>query len=68
MEIKTDATKIYEYMKKHNLTKKEFCKLCEISVGVLRKIEKGQTNFSSLAMIKIAKVTGLKISDIVFCC
>lgn len=68
MEIKIDMTKIYDFMKKNNLTKTGFCKLCGISIGVLHKLEKGQTNFNSLAMIKIAKVTGLKISDIVLCC
>ncbi len=66
MEIKIDMIKIYDFMKKNNLTKTGFCKLCGISIGVLYKLEKGQTNFSSLAMVKIAKATGIKISEMVF--
>ncbi len=33
---------IDEYLNKNNLTKKEFCKICNVSENVLRSIYKGK--------------------------
>ena len=62
--IRFNIDLIENYIKKHNLSKKEFCRLCGISCFVLQKIFKQQNNINIIALFKIAKVLGIKISEI----
>ena len=51
--IKTNL--IEEYITKNNLSKIEFCKRCNISYSVLKKILKNKKNFRINSLFKIAK-------------
>ena len=45
---------ITEYIKTNHLTKKEFCKQCEISTSTFYKIMEGK-NFNLISLFRIAK-------------
>ncbi len=51
---------ISDYIKNNNLTKKEFCKQCNISKSTFYKIMAGK-NYYLIALFKIAKKMGVKI-------
>lgn len=54
-------TEIFEnYMKEHNLTKTNFCKLCGINVSTFNRIVSRQ-NFRISALFKIAKVIKVEV-------
>lgn len=54
-------TEVFEnYMKEHNLTKTEFCKLCGIGVQTFNRIISRQ-NFRISALFKIAKVIKVEV-------
>ena len=57
-----DVDIIKAYMKKHSISRSEFCKQCKISVFVLNKLLCGKTNIRIAAIFKIAKVMGVKVS------
>ena len=55
-------TEIFEnYMKKNNLSKTAFCKLCKISPSVLKKIMNNQNNFYIIALFRIARVIKMEV-------
>ncbi len=54
---------ISEYMSKNNLTKKEFCKKCGISLYLLNKIFNQQENANIVALFKIARIMNLPICE-----
>lgn len=55
-------TEIFEnYMKKHNLSKNKFCKLCKISPSVLKKIMSNKDNFYIIALFRISRVIGIEV-------
>lgn len=63
---------VYDYMKNNNLLKTKFCKLCNISPAIFKKIEmfnlsgrkvvKGY-NFNIATLFKIAKFIGIKLYE-----
>ncbi|MBR2614659.1 MAG: helix-turn-helix transcriptional regulator [Clostridia bacterium] len=54
---------IYDFMKKENLTKTQFCKKCNISLFTFNKLVSQQTNFSLTTIFKIARVMNVSIKD-----
>lgn len=49
-----DVEKIAEFIKENGLTKKEFCKQCNISPSALYRIMNGK-NFNLTSLFRIAK-------------
>lgn len=49
---------ISDYIKKNNLTQKDFCNKCNISINTYKKIITGK-NFRLLSLYKIAKVINI---------
>lgn len=64
---------VYDYMKKNNLSKTKFCKMCKVSPAIFKKIEmfnlsgrkivKGY-NFNIATLFKIAKFIGVKLYEL----
>ncbi len=54
MNEQLDVEKITEYIKENGLTKKEFCKQCNISPSALYRITHGK-NFNLISLFRIAK-------------
>lgn len=52
--IKTEL--IYSFIKENNLTKSDFCKLCEISEKSLEKILVNNFDFPAIDLFKVAKL------------
>ena len=52
---------IDRYMKKHNLSKKEFSKNCGISLYILNKVMSGSVDVPVLSVYKIAKYINVEI-------
>ena len=59
--IKTEI--FIEYMKKNNLSKREFCKKCGISMYHFNKILSNANNISFIPFFKISVVTKIKVED-----
>lgn len=55
---------IKEHIKTNNLTKREFCKQCNISVSTLYKILQGKTNFDLVFIFRIAKSMKVEVKDL----
>ena len=51
---------IIEYIENNNLTKKEFCQQCKISISTFYKIINGK-NFNLISLFKIAKIIEVPI-------
>lgn len=64
METKINTKLIENYMYDNNLSKKEFCKLCELSQAILRKILRNQKNYRITALFKVAKLLKAHICDL----
>ena len=60
--IKTEL--IMNYIKNNNLTKKEFCKQCNISIYILNKILNYKTNIRITAFIKIAELLKIHMYEL----
>ncbi len=54
MKDKLNVQIIEEYIKTNNLTKKDFCKQCNISVSTFYRIMHGK-DFNLLSLFRIAK-------------
>lgn len=52
---------IKNYMRENNLSKKSFCKVCNISPLTLDKILNQKTNIRILAIFKIARALQVKV-------
>ena len=63
-EIKTEL--IDEFMRKNGVSKSRFCKMCKISLGTYRKIERGDLDFRITALFKIAKVLGIEVCELFY--
>ncbi len=62
MKEKLNVQMITDYMKNNGLTKKEFCKQCQISTSTLYRIMHGENfNFKIISLFKIAKKINLKL-------
>lgn len=60
----TNTKIIYDYMKKHNLTKNQFAKLCKISVTTLNKVLRG-FNYLRISIVYNLLVTlNVKCKDL----
>ena len=57
--IKTEI--FTNFIKKHNLSKTKFCKVCKVSPSVFKKIMNNQDNFYVIALFRIAKVIGIQV-------
>lgn len=55
---------ILQYIKMNRLTKKEFCKQCQISTSTFYKITRNE-NFHLIALFKIAKNMDVKVSQLI---
>ena len=58
--------RVVAYMKKHNLSKIAFCKLCGISRSVLNKVLRQQYNISTLSIYKICKLLNIELKDMFY--
>lgn len=56
---------ILNYINEHNLSKKEFAKLCNISRTTLYKLLNNDANITLCTIIRIAKATNISISSFV---
>ena len=54
---------IIDYIKKHNLTKKELAKRCDVTVYILNRVI-NRTGGKASHLLKICKATGLKSDSI----
>ena len=66
--IKLNIDIILDYIKNNNLTKKEFCKLCDISLGALYKMIRNKDDFDCRfpTIVKVANVLKCSLNDIVY--
>lgn len=64
MEEIFNSKAIKNYMKKYQLTKKEFCRLCDISAYVFDKMMNKGVIISCRTYIKIAQATKLKFAEL----
>ena len=65
METIYNIKLLEEYIKKHNLTKSEFCKLCGICQKSLNLIFNSK-NVRLMTILKIVITTKFKMSDLLF--
>lgn len=71
MNFKINTKLIIDYMKRKNLGEEEFCKLCEIKPCHFKRIISKASNVGRVPVtvfVKIAKVLGVKFSDIISVC
>lgn len=61
-----NVNKIIKYIKDEKLSKKEFCKRCEICVETLNKILRKKTNVGIVAIFKIAKIMEIDICQLFY--
>lgn len=59
--IKTEL--IENFVKKNNLSKCKFCKMCKISQSTLDKIMTNSENFRIIALFKIARVLKIQVFE-----
>ena len=57
----TNALKIIEYIRKHNITKSEFCKKCNISLSTLDDIIYYGKNVDYMVAEKISDAMGIGV-------
>ncbi len=55
---------IIDYMLKHNLSKRKFCKLCGIGVSIFDKIINNDLYFGIKSLFKIADVLDIEIYEL----
>ena len=56
--------RIEHFIKKQNLSKTQFCKLCKISPSTFRKVMSNNHKFRISALFKIARTMNMEISEI----
>ena len=56
---------IEDFMKKNNLSKEDFAKLCRIETKELRKILDDFSVFEPICLLKIARTMGVDFADLV---
>ena len=65
MEIKIYNTdKVEKYMKKNNLSKKQFCKLCNICVNSFEKFMKLDLTLNVKILFKIADYMNINLREL----
>ena len=57
---------IEEYMKKHNLTKEEFAKLCRFTLEEVDLILKNSVRVPLYQLVRISKIMQVKFENVVF--
>ncbi len=65
MSNKMKVELILQYMKQHKLSKKSFCKLCDIGYSSLNNVLKGNLKISYIVYVKIVNVMGIKLKDLI---
>lgn len=55
---------IYDYMKKHNLDKQQFSKLCNFSVNTLNKVLSGFTKIRFNTLFNLLRVLKVPSKDL----
>ena len=56
---------IDKFIKENSLTKKEFCKMCDISLSTLYNIYDGKCNLRINKVFNIAVVTNVRMKDLI---
>jgi len=56
---------IDKFIKEHSLTKKEFCKMCDISLSTRYNIYDGKCNLRINKVFNIAVVTNVRMKDLI---
>lgn len=62
--VKFNQKIVLDYIKSNNLTKKEFCKRCEITYYSLAKFLNNSRNLNIRVIIKICKLLDVEILDL----
>ncbi|MCM1289531.1 MAG: helix-turn-helix domain-containing protein [Corallococcus sp.] len=57
------AKSVENYIKKKQLTKKEFCKICKISIATLNRILNNDETVKVFSILKIINATELVLED-----
>lgn len=57
--------KIQEFINDNNLSKREFCKKCSVTVYMFNKILEGYVDFDINILLKIAKLMKVEIVDLI---
>ena len=52
-------------MKENNLSKTQFCKQCDISIGTLNKMLAGCLNIKTLLGCKVCNLLNVKFDDLI---
>ncbi len=63
--MKTYIDVINDYMKENRLTRKQFCKLCNLSENTFKSMMKKRLNLHLATIIKIATGTKMRIDHII---
>ena len=63
-KVRLNTELIVGYMWRNKLTKTAFCKKCNISYSVLKKILNEQLNFRFSCVVKICRVLKIELKDI----
>lgn len=62
--VRLNTELIVGYMWRNKLSKTAFCKKCNISYSVLKKILNDQLNFGFSSVVKICRVIKVELKDI----
>ena len=61
MKIRTELIELY--MKRMGLTKKEFCKKCNISADIFDRIMRNNYKCQTAGVIRVAETMGVEMCD-----
>jgi len=64
--MKFNTKLIDDYLEQHNITKKEFCKLCKISFLTLEKLYSNDLDLLASEFLRVIKVLGVLPSELLF--
>ena len=64
MDIRFNSDFIILFISKKKLTKKQFCEMCNISQGTLRRLLEQRSNISLGVALKISHAIGIEIKDL----
>lgn len=64
MKKRLNVKLIKNYIKKNKLSQKEFCELCGISVGTLKRLIGGKSNMRLPSLLKVRRVLGVTLDSL----
>jgi len=62
--MRFNSIKIFVYLEENKLSKAQFCKQCDISVGTLNKLLGGSMNIRVSIVFKVASFTKISSDDL----